>query len=250
MKLAAVADVHANHHALEAVMAAIEAAGVDLVVWLGDLVGYNAEPGKCVARIREEPSNVVIAGNHDRNTVSQKPHWGTNAVACQAQKWTRAQLTADELAYLAALPALAVDKRGFVAAHGCYLNDTHVNGYVTSTMLEANLEVIASKNGWPTVAFCGHTHTPLCGWLEKDSVKEDRLENPLHWPASATAVLINPGSVGQPRDGDPRASFAVVDLDARRIDVKRVPYDIEGAARAIIAAELPPSLAERLSEGR
>jgi len=249
MRLAVVADVHANRHALEAVVAEIELAGAEIAVCLGDVVGYNAEPNECVKLIRES-SAVVIAGNHDRNTVSTEPSWGTNTDARRVKEWTRRRLDDDELAYLAGLPSHAVDSRGFVAVHGCYLNGTYVTGYVTSTMLEANLRVIASKKDWPTLAFCGHTHAPLCGWLQENDVQENRLDTPVDWPPGAAAVLINPGSVGQPRDGDPRASFAIVDLDARRVEVRRVTYDVEGAARAILSAGLPPSLAERLREGQ
>ena len=249
MRLAVVADIHANHHALAAVLAAIQVARADLLVCLGDLVGYNAEPSKCLQRIREA-AGVVIAGNHDYCTVSQEPDWGTNTAARQAQAWTRLQLDATELAYLGGLPTHTVDSRGFVAVHGCYLNGTYLTGYVTGTMLEANLEAVAAKDSWPRVAFCGHTHAPLCGWLEGDRVSEDRLAAPIIWPSDAHAVLINPGSVGQPRDGDPRAAFAIVELENRRIEIHRLSYDIDGAARAILNAGLHPSLADRLRDGR
>jgi len=249
MRLAVVADIHANRYALEAVLTAIHAAGADLLVCLGDLVGYNAEPRECLQRIREV-SGVVIAGNHDHCTVSQEPDWGTNTAARQAQAWTRAELDADDLAYLGGLRTHTIDSRGFVAAHGCYLNGTYLTGYVTSTMLGANLEAVASKESWPRIAFCGHTHAPLCGWLEGDRVSEDRLAAPLTWPSGARAVLINPGSVGQPRDGDSRAAFAIVELETRRVEVRRVSYDVEGAVRAILNAGLPASLADRLRDGR
>jgi predicted phosphodiesterase len=249
MKLAIIADVHANLRALAAVTAEIEATGVDQVVCLGDLVGYNAEPSESLAQVRVI-ADIAVAGNHDRDTVSSEPDLGTNTDARSAQIWTRNQLREDELAYLAELPSHVVDFRGFVAAHGCYLSETYVTGYVTSTMLEANLRAVASKNEWPGVALCGHTHSPLCGWLEGDKVVEAQTEEPIHWPSAASTVLINPGSVGQPRDRDPRAAFAVLDLDDRCVEIKRVPYDVEGAARAIRAAGLPPSLADRLSEGR
>jgi len=187
MRLAVVADIHANHHALAAVLAAIQVARADLLVCLGDLVGYNAEPSKCLQRIREA-AGVVIAGNHDYCTLSQEPDWGTNTAARQAQAWTRLQLDAMELAYLGGLPTHTVDSRGFVAVHGCYLNGTYLTGYVTGTMLEANLEAVAAKDSWPRVAFCGHTHAPLCGWLEGRS-KIARVGLAVH----VTSGFVHPG---------------------------------------------------------
>jgi diadenosine tetraphosphatase ApaH/serine/threonine PP2A family protein phosphatase len=192
---------------------------------------------------------VVVAGNHDWDSGNDPP--GTSPEARMSQEWTRAQLTVEERRYLRTLPNRVVEAGGFVAVHGCYLTETSVTGYVTSTMLGPNLRVVAAKREWPALGLCGHTHTPLCGWLDGgDAVGESHLLEPLFWPASAEAVLINPGSVGQPRDRDPRAAFAVVDPDMRRVEVRRVPYDVEAATRAVLEAGLPESLAQRLAEGR
>jgi predicted phosphodiesterase len=250
MRVAVIADVHANAVALREVADAVDALRPELVVCLGDLVGYNAEPSAAIALVRRL-AHVVVAGNHDRDVVSAAAVPGTRAAALEAQAWTRRSLSGEELAYLARLEARVVSPAGFVAVHGCFLNDTHVRGYVTSTMLEDNLRAIAARADGPRVAFCGHTHVPMCGYLGADGAcVEVTTAGTATWPADARAVLINPGSVGQPRDGDTRASFAVVDLAARSATFERVAYPVEDAARAILDAGLPACLADRLREGR
>jgi len=252
MRLAVIADLHANVQALDAVAAEIERRAVDRVVCLGDLVGYHANPVETIARVRELATD-VIAGNHDREASSQRVSsenpGGTTAPARVALEWTRARLGPSELDYLSALPSRLIRDGSWVAVHGCYLNDVHVTGYVTETMLEENLRVVASKPELPKLAFCGHTHVPMLGVLEVD-VRSTRLDAPFRWPASARAVLVNPGSVGQPRDGDVRASFVVVDLEERIVTPVRVAYDVEAAARAVETAGLPAVFAERLRAGR
>jgi predicted phosphodiesterase len=251
MRVALLADVHANAHALEAVLAAVEVARVDRVICLGDLVGYNAEPAVCVERLRAT-CDVVVAGNHDRDVVLGQPLQGTSVTAREVQAWTRKALGEEHLAYLAGLPSHVVDASGLVAAHGCYLSETYVSGYVTSTMVEANLRAIAARTAWPrpTIALCGHTHAPMCAWLTAHGVDEGRLAATTRWPRDVKAVLINPGSVGQPRDGDPRAAFAIVDVEARTVEPMRVAYDVAGASARVQQAGLPASLAARLLEGR
>ncbi|MEW6128326.1 MAG: metallophosphoesterase family protein [Acidobacteriota bacterium] len=249
MRIAILADVHANLSALETVFDAISHLGIDRMVCLGDLVGYNAEPAQCIHLIRTR-CQIVVAGNHDHDVagISQAP--GTHSTAHLIQAWTRSQLSSDDRAYLANLPNRIIDPEGFVAVHGCYLNDTHITGYVTGTMLEANLNAILAREGWPHIGLCGHTHTPMVGWLDQGKIVECKPDKTLNWPASARAVLINPGSVGQPRDGDSRAAFAIIDIAARQVEIHRVAYDIEATAKSIANACLPGTLAERLREGR
>lgn len=249
MRLALLADIHANVQALEAVLDAISREQVDEVLCLGDIVGYNANPRECIELVRRE-ADFVVAGNHDWDAVRNEPALGTSPDARRSQEWTRRLLTEDEIRYLRDLPNLVVGEGAWVAVHGCYLNDVFVTGYVTSTMLERNLRVVAGNRSWPSVSFCGHTHAPLCGWLEGSTLFERRLDEGIQWPERAQAVLINPGSVGQPRDGDPRASFALVDFSSRTAVVKRVAYHIDGAVRAIRDASLPETFAIRLAEGR
>lgn len=246
MRLALLADIHSNLAALEAVMEQVERLGVDRTVCLGDIVGYNAEPRECIELVRR--MDIVVAGNHDRETLSGLSKPGTNATAQFIQHWTRAKLGPSEIDYLERLPNRFIDD-DFVAVHGCYLNDIHTFGYVTSTMLEANLKAVRQR-GFPPIAFCGHTHVAICGWLEGEHCQEPKAQGQVCWPARADVVLINPGSVGQPRESDPRAAFAVVDLEARTVDFHRVEYDIQRTVSAITRAGLPPSLGERLRAGR
>jgi diadenosine tetraphosphatase ApaH/serine/threonine PP2A family protein phosphatase len=251
VRIALIADVHANLAALEAVLEAIARARVDRLVCLGDLVGYNAEPSACTTLVRAN-ADVAVAGNHDRSVAAYVVEPGTSSHARMAQAWTRAHLAPATLAYLSSLPSHVIDERaGYIAAHGSFLSDSFVNGYVSSTMLEANLRAIAARERWPALAFCGHTHVAMLGELASDDeVRESALRTRASWQRDARAVLVNPGSVGQPRDGDPRASFALVDTEERTAEIHRVAYDVERAATAILRAGLPSELAARLREGR
>jgi diadenosine tetraphosphatase ApaH/serine/threonine PP2A family protein phosphatase len=249
MRLMVIADVHANLPALEAVIAAARVLGVDRMLCLGDLVGYNAQPNESVSLVRET-ADAVVLGNHDRATAHRCHDPGTRKTAKQVQVWTRDQLDGEHLDYLATLPKRFVDPAGVVAVHGCFLNDEHYYGYVTSTMVGDNLEVIAARDDIPCVALAGHTHVPMVAWSHRGEVVEARPSGAVRWPRNAEAVLVNPGSVGQPRDGDPRAAFAVVNVERRSVEVHRVEYDIGAAQDAIRRAGLDPALAHRLAEGR
>lgn len=243
-----IADVHANLPALEACLDALDRSGVERIVCLGDVVGYHAEPRECIARLRER-AIATVRGNHDHDAISADVQAGTSSAARKVLAWTRAQLSADDQRWLADLPThIVLDPPGVILAHGCFLNDVFFRGYVTSTMLEANLRAVAARPDWPRVALCGHTHVPMCGWLAAGAIEERTCG--VVWPSGADAVLINPGSVGQPRDADASARCAIVDVDARGVDVLRVPYDVEAAVAALNRAGLPSELGERLREGR
>lgn len=249
MLIAVFSDVHANVPALEAVLREISTYKPDLMVCLGDLVGYNAEPVGAIELVRASGS-IVVAGNHDLETATSTVSPGTSLNARLSHEWTREQLKAEHFEYLLSLPNRHIESGVFIAVHGCFINDTHVNGYVTGIMLDHNLAAIANRSEWPKLAFCGHTHTPMCGWLLEDAFFEHRLKQPLELPRRYSSVIINPGSVGQPRDGNPLASFALVDTVKRTVQVVRVAYDIDRAVNAIMQAGLPLALAERLREGR
>lgn len=246
MRLAVIADVHANAHALRAVLAEVRARSFDQVLCLGDIVGYNAHPSACIELL--DGRATVIAGNHDVDVTRQSTTRGTTVVAAVAQAWTRSALAPDELAWLEALPRRVVVEGSHVGVHGCFLNDSYINGYVSSTMLEANLTAVVTR-GLPPVALCGHTHVAMVGFLSEERCVEVYQPSEVEWPADARAVLVNPGSVGQPRDGDTRASYAEIDTTRRVARIVRVPYDVEAAACAVEMAGLPSQLAARLREG-
>ena len=246
MRLAVFADVHANLAALEAVLDDIDSRGVDLRVCLGDVVGYNAQPRECLALVRERVEHVV-AGNHDLSACSDHRAPGTHRTAREIQEWTAEQLRESDKEWLRGLPR-RVEGADWMGVHGCYLNDFHVEGYVTRTMVPANLEAIAANPGWPNLGFCGHTHIPVTAYSRLGSVVEMSVPR-MRWPAEFDAVLVNPGAVGQPRDGDWRASYAIVDTEQRTVENIRLRYDLEATLRAIEAAGLPGAVGERLEKG-
>lgn len=249
MRLGLLGDIHGNLHAFEAVLDEVARLRVDRTVCLGDLVGYNAFPSQCISLARTRCERIVM-GNHDREVGAEEPTIGTSSSARAAQLWTREQLSPDELQWLSALPNKDVEEGRYIAVHGCYLNDFHVNGYVTQTMLKANLVAVARHEGWPKLAFCGHTHVPMLASLQWGEPRSHAAVGEVELPLGSDAILINPGAVGQPRDGDPRAAFAVVDLEVGMVEFHRVAYDVAAAAAAVNAAGLPPALSERLFEGR
>lgn len=247
MRLALIADIHANFAALTAVLEALGQLEFDELVCLGDIVGYNAEPDPCVAAVRAATDR-VIAGNHDTAAVREEVVTGINAIARAALVWTREHLSDEARAYLAGLPQELVGA-GYVAGHGTFLGLDRHAGYVTGPAVRANLEAIADHPTWPKLGLCGHTHIPICTWLEGQIVHSSPLLRPVRWPEHARAVLINPGSVGQPRDGDPRAAAAIVDLEERTVTPIRCDYDVERTIAAIERAGLPEPLADRLRAG-
>lgn len=250
MRLAVFSDVHGNLSALEAVASAIRADAVDMVICLGDLVGYGPEPGPAIERTREIAA-FVVAGNHDLDVAQGSAAAGTSSSARRSHDWCREQLSSGHLAYLAMLPRSIVEaEAGIVAVHGCYLNDYHATGYVTEVMAPDNLDRIAARDDWPKVAFCGHTHVPMGAWLDAGGYQVSPARALVRWSRSARAVLLNPGSVGQPRDGDPRAAYAIVDLVARTFEVRRVEYPVEEVAARMLDLGLDVDSAERLREGR
>lgn len=248
-RIALLSDLHANAHALQAVAEHLSGQTWDHLICLGDLVGYNATPLECIDWIKER-CGIVVTGNHDRDVAVTTDDDGTSSSARQTQAWTRSQLRDDQLKWLAELSPIHIEPEAFVAVHGCFINKTHINGYVTSTMIGRNLAAVAANDQWPSLAFCGHTHQPMVAWIKGEQEFELKPEGVVAYPASADAVLINPGSIGQPRDGDPRAAYAIVDLATRTVEVHRVEYDIGAAQAAILAAGFPERFATRLEEGR
>jgi len=224
MRIAVLSDVHANLPALEAVLRDVDAARPDQVWVAGDLVGYNPWPNEVVAVLRERHVK-AIRGNHDRAVLSGDTSW-FNELAAAAIRWTRIVLTPASVGYLSSLEdrTRARVAEGTVAMyHGSPRNDDE---YV---MPWAADEALVRMAGAPFTVL-GHTHLPMS----------------LAFPSG---LLVNPGSVGQPRDQDPRAAWGLLDTTACRFDVRRVAYDIGAVVRAIHKAGLPPELGERLEVG-
>ncbi|HTP94593.1 MAG TPA: metallophosphoesterase family protein [Burkholderiales bacterium] len=246
MRIALLADVHANREALSACLAHAARCGAEHYVFLGDLVGYGADPEWVIDAIMERVRQgaVVVLGNHDQ-AAAHEPASGMRADIRRVLAWTRAQLGPARLEFLRDLP-LTAEEGGRLYAHAnAYAPDRW--GYVLGTV-DAARSLRATRCAY---TFCGHVHTPTLFHMGADA-RASRFE-----PVPGTAIplgklrrwLIIPGSVGQPRDGIPAACYALFDDAAATLTFFRVPYDIESAAGKIRAAGLPPSLATRLETG-
>jgi diadenosine tetraphosphatase ApaH/serine/threonine PP2A family protein phosphatase len=247
MRYLVISDIHANLEAYETVMETARQLGWDRVVVLGDLVGYGGDPNAVVDRIRELTPYALIRGNHDKVGSGIESADGFNAVARSAIRWTYDTLTPANRQWLAALPAGPVDVDGkFEICHGTPFDE---DAYVFDD-LDALRALHASRR--PLCLF-GHTHVQVGYSLAKNqfAVETNGDARPLDIPIRQdTKYLINPGSVGQPRDGDPRAGFGIVDGDKLTVSIHRIPYPVAKAQARIVEQGLPEILAERLAVGR
>lgn len=245
MRIAILSDIHANREGFTACLAAVEAAGVDRLVILGDIVGYGADPGWCLDKARELLANgaVVLRGNHDDAVA--KPTQSMSLNARLAIEWTRNQLSAEDRSFLGQLPMqVADDDRLYVHASANAPEAWHY-------MLDADDARGHFLHCDAPVSFCGHTHQPALF----SASPAGRIT--AFTPNAAEPIPLAPqrqwlavmGSVGQPRDGNPAAAFALYDTESRELRFQRVAYDIETAAAKIRKAGLPEALAERLYAG-
>lgn len=241
MKYAILGDIHSNWEALTTVLEDAASAEVDSFVSVGDIVGYNANPRKCLAKLREMDCPIV-KGNHDHYCSIETPLNGFNPLAASVIHWTRNQLAEKDRQFLADLPyKRRVDK--FTTVHST-LDMPDRWGYVFDKFeADANFSYQRSQ-----ICFFGHTHVPLL--FERDengNVSQGRYE--LIDVKPGKKYFINIGSVGQPRDGDSRAAYAIYDTDAKTIELRRLKYDRETTQGKIIDAGLPEELAYRLARG-
>jgi predicted phosphodiesterase len=246
MRYALISDIHSNLEAFETVLAKIDTLKVDDIVCLGDIVGYNANPNECIEIIKSRGIRAVM-GNHDSRASGLEEPYDFNPVAASAVLWTRLRLTEENRRFLEGLPrTLNVDER-FMAVHG-WINDT--DSYIFSPYdAVENFKLLKKVSGTELGGLCffGHTHI-RAAYVEEAGHATSNLENPLKLKEHGN-YLINPGSVGQPRDMDPMASFLVLDDDESEITFYRVEYDIESCTRKILKAGLPEVLAKRLKAG-
>ncbi len=243
MQYAILGDIHANLAALEAVLEALEDEAIDQILQVGDVVGYGAAPTEVIRLLREREA-VAVKGNHDAACVDELDTRLFNTNAKAAVDFTRATLSRDDLQWLTDLPLLHATDH-CVLAHGT-LPDPDRFDYIQSTS-EADPSLDALDR---PVAFLGHTHVPvtimrLIESPERTSYTIDR-EVDLE---ETTVALVNVGSVGQPRDEDCRAAYAIYDTTTQRVELRRVAYDIEREADRIVRAGLPRMLADRLFLG-
>lgn len=246
MLYAVISDIHSNLEALTAVLEKIDSIGVDEVLCLGDLVGYNSNPNECVEIVRKRGIRSVV-GNHDVRACGLKEPYDFNDIAREAILWTRKALKGENLGFLKGLPERIYlrDGRG-VAVHGALVDGTDT--YILSPWIALrNFEEMKGSPDLPHLCFFGHTHVRITyQYLEGRVITRFDQEIALD---PKGLYLINPGSVGQPRDRDPRASFLIYDTRRETVTFHRVPYDIDLCYRKIVEAGLPKKLGERLKAG-
>jgi predicted phosphodiesterase len=235
-------DIHGNLHALDAVLKAYESEAIDAYLCTGDLVGYGAHPHECIGRTRAICSHIV-AGNHDFAVCEKLTLEFFNSYAKSAVLWTREALTKEDLDFLQALPIMAAVDQDVTLAHAT-IYDAHAFDYI-QTQYDAHLSLQEMQT---RCGFVGHSHIPISFYL-RDGVVGWTMETTIDVDASEK-VLINVGSVGQPRDENPKAAYAIFDTKERKVWIKRVAYDVDGAIKAIEQNRLPRILGERLRLGK
>jgi predicted phosphodiesterase len=245
MKALVVSDLHANEAALRAVMNRVRRKKFDSVICLGDFVGYGAEPNQILDTMRTvRGRKLYIRGNHDRVASGISDANGFNHAAKAAALWTRDHLSARNRRFLFDLPTGPMDHKGVLLCHGSPYDEDE---YVFNVHHAAQVLGLYQS---PIILY-GHTHLPVIFSIDAEnnvrgfSIRGDatvKLE-PGH------RYLINPGSVGQPRDRNPHASFAMLDSEKRTVQFFRVEYDLQKTQTSILKAGLPPILAQRLSSG-
>ena len=249
MRFLILSDIHGNIDALDAVLVRAPRDSYDRLLVLGDLVGYGANPNEVVDRVFDLHPDVLIRGNHDKVASGVERPDSFNRIAAEAARWTRDALTPTNLKRVAELPAGPKNAdREVEVCHGTPLDE---DVYV----FDQDDAVRALESAHRPICFFGHTHVPVA-YVQKGS--DLAIVHPQPGGAETTMVnvvkknryLINPGSIGQPRDTDPRASYATYDSKKQRVEIRRVPYRIDLAQQRITEAGLPESLAFRLGLGR
>lgn len=239
MRIAVLSDIHANLVALDAVIASFDR--VDAVWHLGDVVGYGPDPNGVIERLRDLDASGV-QGNHDAAAVGGPEIDWFNPAARTAMEWTRTAIDAASRSWLAALPVTRVE-RDFTLVHGSP-RDPIWEYVMTAEVAHENLAQLATTHG-----LNGHTHRPIA-FVSAGSHTETRVPGrDFTLSLDEGRTLLNPGSVGQPRDGSPDASFLVIDTAASTCAWARVPYDVAGVQRAMREHGLPRSLVDRLAVG-
>jgi predicted phosphodiesterase len=241
MRVAVVSDIHSNLHALEAVLAAIDAEAPDELWCLGDLVGYGPRPNECCAVVAER-ADVCLAGNHDlavRGTIDLEEFGGEAGVAAT---WTRTVLEPEAQALLDRL-----EPQG--SAHGVALYHGSARDPIWEYVLSDEGALATLDLADSPLVLVGHSHVALQVVDSGGEVEGGVARGGTELELGGVRALLNPGSVGQPRDGDPKAAYLLLDLDAKQASFRRVEYDVEQTQREMRDAGLPEMLAGRLALG-
>lgn len=242
-KIGLFSDIHGNLEALQAVLAKLDEEACDVLIFLGDLVGYGASPAECVACIREREIPCLL-GNHDEYvTLLMDPRLERLREDIRISvEWTQSVLPMDDLKWLAQLPR-RIDAEDFSLVHGAFGPKPWVY-CMNERSLSHNFQ-----HQDVALGFCGHSHMPLMALYREDAppVLDHIRKGPI---PDAPKVMINVGSAGQPRDRDPRGACVIFELETRVVRLLRVPYDIAAAQQKILDADLPERFAKRLEVGR
>ena len=266
MKYAILSDIHGNLEALNAVLAKCREEGVDEYISLGDIVGYNANPKECLDLLRSLKLAGAVKGNHDEYAAGNDSAMeGFNPHAKAAVIWTKSKLSPADRAYLTGLPMRKTLKNTLITIVHATLDSPDSWGYI----FDAHHAADNFAYQFTPLCFIGHSHVPVAFCKKPLSLRTDRMIDELvswegnnvpesHFQRSdyisinleaGHKYLLNVGSVGQPRNKDPRASFAIYDSDLKNVTRYRVPYDIASAQQKILDAGLPERLASRLAQG-
>lgn len=242
MRYLIISDIHSNLEALDAVLAAAKEHGFEKIICLGDFVGYGANPDECVEKIAGLSNTAAVLGNHDAAVIDVTQRELFNPVARAGILYSEANLAESSTDYLRNLPLVIDSHLDFLAVHSSpYKPDAWV--YVVEPLEAADAFHVMTH----PLAFIGHTHFPavhsdngsITPFAPQNHIKIDQ----------GKKIMVNVGSVGQPRDGDARAAYVIYDSDARTVRIHRVGYDVDRAATKILDAGLPPMLADRLRRG-
>jgi diadenosine tetraphosphatase ApaH/serine/threonine PP2A family protein phosphatase len=243
MLVGIIADLHANLEATLAVFSKLDAIGPEKVVCLGDLAGYNANPNEVIDIVRERRIPTVM-GNHDAVVCGLDDPWFFNKTARKAAEWHIECIRDDNKRWLSTAHEQLLLDEGFLAVHGSPGNrDDYILDW-----LDAMRQIQFLDHSGVNVCFFGHSHRSSF-FAEKGHAPAAGMSNG-YSIGLQNRYLINPGSVGQPRDKDPRAAFGLYDTDVRSFEFHRVEYDVEAAAQKILQAGLPAELARRLAKGK
>ena len=241
MRAAVISDIHGNLHALEAVLADIADSGVDEVWCLGDVVGYGPRPNECCALVRERAS-VALCGNHDLAAVGRLDVAEFSGDAAAAARWTASVLEPGHRAWLAGLEP-AAERAGAELYHGSPRDP------VWEYVLSEDVALLCLLETEAPLVLVGHSHVALAVSWDGATLAGGAAAAGTELDQAAARSLVNPGSVGQPRDGDPRAAWLLLDTAAGRATFRRVPYDIPRTQAEIRELGLPDILAARLAHG-
>jgi len=243
--MALIGDIHGNAPALERALDYLAGRGIGHGVMLGDVVGYGPHPRQCVDMVRDLRGWSMVRGNHDHAVACGEIRGGVTSLASWSLKWTIGQLDGDERQWLAQLPVYQQGEQ-WLAVHGSPLDKTFFNGYVYQMSYIENLDELAGRD----IPLCFHGHTHIQKTWRRDADGDAGDSAPRQQLAEAMHVLISPGSIGQPRGGEPGVELAIIDLASRELEYLRLDYDMEPVLADMQRQYFPPEMAERLRQGQ